>query len=143
MPDHSTRKVIAVVALAMTMALGIVLSAESGPTPKVSQSSSESNYGGLSVGPNDNYIVNVHMLNPSQEAAEALAEQHLDPAYWRAVREVRAVRVRYSKSHLDRWFHIISNDMGVWEEFPELTSMGASVTEDHVSVGVACGASRC
>ena len=99
----------------------------------------ESNYGGLSLGANDNSIVNIYMVDPSQEEAKALAKTHLDPDLWRGIREVRAVKVKYAKSQLDSWFRIISEDIGAWE-IPELTSMGVSIGEDHVAVGVACGA---
>ena len=107
--------------------------------PATSQPLLESNYGGLSLGPNDNSIVNVYMVNPSQEEAEALAKRHLQPSTWQGIREVRTAKVKYSKSQLDSWFKVISDDLGV-RDFPEWTSMGVSIGENRVDVGVACGA---
>ncbi len=134
MPNQWTQ-----IAIALTMAFAVGCASEPSPASTATQSRPESNYGGLSLGPNDNSIVNIHMVNPSQEGAEALAEQHLDPLRWQGIREVRAIKVKYPKSRLDTWFQTISDDMGLWEEFPEVTGMGVSILENRVSVGVACG----
>lgn len=156
MPSEWTQTAIVLAALILTIGLVVGCGSEpdpaSAPTPKSTVFQSplggeykepspgwESNYGGLSLGPNDNSIVNVYMVNPSQEEAEALAQRHLGPDRWGQIREVRAIEVKYSKNQLDSWFRMISDDPGVWE-LPELTSMGVSIGEDHVAVGVACGA---
>ena len=98
-----------------------------------------SNFGGLSLGPNDNSIVNIHMVNPSQEEAEVLAKQELDSTVWSNIREVRSFEIKYSKYQLDRWSNILTNYMRGPESF-QLTSGGVDITENKVTLGVQCGA---
>ena len=104
------------------------------PTP-----SPDSNFGGLSMGPNDNNIVNIYMVNPSPEEAEALAKQQLGPLGWPGIREVRTFKVKYSKIQLDSWSRILTGYLG-GSEFPEMTGGGVRISENKVSLGVECGA---
>ena len=73
----------------------------------------------------------------SQGAASVIGQlaraQCPDGGTRQGIREVRAVKVKYSKSQLDSWFRTLSDDLGAWE-FPELTGMGVSIGEDHASV---------
>ena len=104
------------------------------PTPSL-----DSNFGGLSMGPNDNNIVNIYMVNPSPEEAEALAKQQLGPLGWPSIREVRTFKVKYSKIQLDSWSRILTGYLG-GPEFPEMTGGGVRILENKVSLGVECGA---
>ena len=104
------------------------------PTPSL-----DSNFGGLSMGPNDNSRINIYMVNPSQEEAEALAEQQLEPFVWPNIREVRTFKVKYSKIQLDSWSRILNGYLG-GPEFPDMTGGGVRISENKVSLGVECGA---
>ena len=100
------------------------------PTPWLS-----SNFGGLSMGPNDNSIVNIYMVNPSQEQAEAMARQQLQSFVWPNIREVRTFKVKYSKIQLDSWSRILTGYMG-GPEFPEVQGGGVAVLQNRVSLSV-------
>ena len=104
------------------------------PTPALGN-----NFAGLSLGSNDNTIVNVYMVEPSEEEAESLARQHLETSTWQNIREVRPFRVKYSKAQLDSWFRVLGGYLG-GSKFPELTSAWVDVWENTVLLGVECGA---
>ena len=112
------------------------------PTPTVTlsptpTSSLDNNYGGLSLGPNDNSLVNIYMVYPSQAQAEALAKKHLDPILWQNIREVRVVKVKYSKNQLESWFQLLYE---ILKTRKEVTGGGVSIKGNNVSIGVVCGA---
>ncbi len=96
------------------------------PTPSL-----DSNFGRLSMGPNDNNIVNIYMVHPSPEEAEALAKQQLGPLGWPSIREVRTFKVKYSKIQLDSWSRILTGYLG-GSEFPEMTGGGVRISENKV-----------
>ena len=104
-----------------------------------SNSSLEDNFGGLSLGPNDNNVVNVYMVNPSIEQAKAIARRELDYTHWKSIRKVRAVKVKYSKNQLDKWFRLLYDDLNELN-YKEVSGGGVDIVENQVTIRVVCGA---
>ena len=143
MPTNRLLTSIVLVAITLIIALGIACNSESAPTPTLFPPAEEvpgdGGYAGLSLGANDNSIVNIHMVYPSQEAAEKLAKKHMDRLGWRAIREVRTVKVKYSKVQLDHWREALWND-ATTRKRAKLSAIGTDVIKNRIYLGVLCGA---
>ena len=104
-----------------------------------STTSLDSNFGGLSMGPNDNSIVNVYMVNPNMEQAKALAKRKLGYAGWQDIERIRTVKVKYSLNQLEEWFRLVYDDLRALN-YEELSGGGVDITENRVRLRVVCGA---
>ena len=127
----------------VTLALVIVLAVGCSPNPEplapAAVDPEAGGYAGLSLDLDDQSIVYIYMVYPSQERAEYLAKAHLDGFGWKATREVRAVKVKYSKIELDNWKEAFWNEERTGK-FPSVSGGGARVNENRNYIGVFCGA---
>ncbi len=51
------------------------------------------------MGPNDNSVVNVYMVNPSIEQAKVIAKRELGYSGWQNIKEGRTIRVKYRRNN--------------------------------------------
>ncbi len=100
-------------------------------------------YGGYYIAPEDDSVVYIFLVNPSQEAAEKVAQTHISSLVYkgiRKVREVRPVQANYTFRQLQRWYdHLLGS--GIWD-IPELTMSDVSERINRIEYGIDCERDR-
>ena len=100
-------------------------------------------YGGHFIDPEDDSIVYIYLVNPSQEAAEQVARTHISSLVYKGmkkIREVRPVQAHYTFRQLKRWYDQLL-DSGIWD-IPELTMSDVDEGINRLEFGVDCEANR-
>lgn len=92
-------------------------------------------YGGLFLDREDNSIVYVYLLNPSQKAAESAAFSALGQRRFERIREVRALQGQYTITQLNEWDQRMLQDARIWV-ISEITISGVSEGRNRISIGV-------
>ena len=100
-------------------------------------------YGGHYIDPDDDSIVHIYMVNPSQEAADEMGRTHISNLVYRGmqkVREVRPVQALYTVRQLKAWHSLLSRQglrgTSGW------TTDGVSTRLNRILVGVGCESER-
>ena len=94
-------------------------------------------FGGFSVAPNDGSRLFVHLLEPSQEAAETLAKEYLDRRTLDRIRVIHPLRADYTWRQMRAWEVKLNRD-------PEIVRLSGIVDiraipgRNRVVVGVNC-----
>ncbi len=100
-------------------------------------------YGGHYIAPEDDSVVYIFLVNPSQEAAEKVAQTHISSLVYegmRKVREVRPVQANYTFRQLQRWHDQLLHS-GIWD-IPELTMSDVDEGINRVEYGIDCERNR-
>ena len=100
-------------------------------------------YGGHYIDPEDDSIVYIYLVNPSQEAAEKVARTHISSLVYegiRKVREVRPVQAKYTFRQLQRWYDQL-RDSGIWD-ISELTMSDVDEGINRIEYGIDCERNR-
>ena len=71
----------------------------------------EAGYGGTFRDPDDRSIVYIHLVNPSQEAAEEAALRHLSPYLLRNISEIRPLKALFTIEQLKTWHESIGDEV--------------------------------
>ena len=101
-------------------------------------------YGGFYIDPDDDSIVYIYMVNPSQEGAEWLGRTRIGNVVYegtKKVKEVRPIQGRYTYYQLYHWHTRRLSDSGVWS-VPEVTMSGIDVATNSIVIGMECEHSR-
>ncbi len=100
-------------------------------------------YGGYYIDPEDDSIVYIFLVNPSQEGAEKVAQTHISSLVYKGikkVREVRPVQANYTFRQLQRWYDQL-HDSGIWA-IPELTMSDVNEGINRIEYGIDCERNR-
>ena len=100
-------------------------------------------YGGHYIDPDDDSVVYIFLVNPSQEAAEKVAQTHISSLVYegiKKVREVRPVQANYSFRQLQRWYDQLL-DSGIWA-IPEVTMSDVDEGINRIEYGIDCERNR-
>ena len=108
------------------------VSPDPSPTPSP-PSLEEAGFAGLFLDPNDNSVLYVYLVNPSQAAAEAAAAKHFGLARMQHIREVRPLKARYTMKQLREYEKAVRDAV---VDIPEVTTMGRNLKYSHILVGV-------
>ena len=101
-------------------------------------------YGGFYIDPDDDSIVYIYMVSPSQEGAEWLGRTRIGNVVYegtRKVKEVRPIQGRYTYYQLYKWHTKQLSDSGVWS-VPEVTTSGVDVATSSIVIGIECEHNR-
>lgn len=100
-------------------------------------------YGGHYIAPDDDSVVYIFLVNPSQEAADKVAQTHISSLVYegiKKVREVRPVQANYTFRQLQRWYDQLRNS-GIWD-ISELTTSDVNERTNRVEYGIDCERNR-
>ncbi len=86
--------------------------------------------------PNDNSVLYVYLVNPSQAAAEAAAAKHFGLGRMQHIREVRPLKARYTMKQLLEYDKAV-RDAQVFD-IPEVNMTGRDLKHSRIVVGVDC-----
>ena len=108
------------------------------PTPALLE---EAGFGGLFVDPDDNSILYIYLVNPSQAAAEAAAVKYYGRDRMQDIKETRPLRAQYTMEQLKEWY---DKDLGEARPFslPEVTMTDLDEGKNRIEVGINCESSR-
>ena len=115
------------------------VSPDPSPTPSP-PSLEEAGFAGLFLDPNDNSVLYVYLVNPSQAAAEAAAAKHFGLARMQHIREVRPLKARYTMKQL-REYEKAVRDAVVAFSYPEVHMTSRQLWHWRFVVGVDCESS--
>ena len=107
-----------------------------GPSPTPSPPSlEEAGFRGLFLDPDDNSILYVYLLNPSQAAAEEAATKHFGLGRMQHIREVRPLKAQDTIRQLSK-AHSLARDL-IWS-LPGMNSSSVDLKRQRIVVGVDC-----
>ena len=95
-------------------------------------------YGGHFIDPQDDSIVYIYLVNPSQEGAEWIGRTRISRAVYKGTkkfREVRPIQGRYTYHQLHKWYKQIPE---VMEYIPELTMWDLDEATNSILIGIDC-----
>ena len=91
--------------------------------------------------PNDNSILYIYLVNPSQAAAEAAAVRYFGHDKLRSIREIRPLQAQFTLKQLREWY-----DKDLIEarplSLPEVTLTDLDEGKNRIEVGVGCERDR-
>ena len=104
------------------------------PTPPPLE---EAGFGGMFVDPDDNSILYIYLVNPSQAAAETAAVRCYGHNRMQNIKEIRPLQAQYTLRQLSKWYN---NELLEARPFSlsEVTLTDLDEGQNRIEVGVAC-----
>ena len=104
------------------------------PTPPPLE---EAGFGGKFVDPDDDSILYIYLVNPSQAAAEAAAVKYFGRGRMQNIKEVRPLQAQYTLKQLSKWYRKELREARP-SSLPEVTLTTLGQGKNRIEVGVAC-----
>ena len=122
-----------------------VLEATSTVSPDTSPASDQpsardAGFGGLFLDADDDSVLYVYLLDPSQAEAEAAALKYFGRSRMDNIREVRPVKARFTMRQLEEYYQALTNARPL--SLPEVTMTDLDESKNRIEVGINCESSR-
>ena len=101
----------------------------------------EAGFGGMFVDPDDDSILYIYLVNPSQAAAEAAAVRYFGHDKLQSINEVRPLQAQYTMRQLKEWYDKDLTEARLFS-LPEVTLTDLDEGKNRIEMGVACGSDR-
>ena len=100
----------------------------------------EAGFGGLFLDADDNSILYIYLVNPSQAAAEAAAVRHFGHDRMQNIREVRPLKGQYTIEELREYYEALRDARPL--SMSEVTMTDLDEGRNRIEVGVSCESDR-